>query len=75
MADVPASLDSVHWISEALERLRVPYAFIGGVALNTWGVPRATFDLDLARARGALSFRRAKGQPACRWTPSLHGGD
>ena len=48
MADVPASLDSVYLISGAMERLRMPYAFVGGVALNTWGVPRATFDLDLA---------------------------
>jgi hypothetical protein len=48
MADVPASLDSVYLIAGALERVRMPYAFIGGVALNTWGVPRATFDLDLA---------------------------
>jgi hypothetical protein len=47
MADVPASLDSVYRIVGALERVRMPYAFIGGVALNTWGVPRATFDLDL----------------------------
>lgn len=48
MADVPASLDSVYRVAGALERSRFPYAFIGGVALNTWGVPRATFDLDLA---------------------------
>src|SRR5688572_8378795 len=48
MADVPASLDSVYLLSGALERLGIPYAFIGGIALNTWAVPRATFDLDLA---------------------------
>lgn len=48
MADVPASVDSVYRIAGALERLRMPYAFIGGVALNAWGIPRATFDLDLA---------------------------
>lgn len=30
-----------------LDRLRIPYAVIGGVASDQWGIPRMTFDLDL----------------------------
>ncbi len=48
MADVPATLASVYFVAGILDRLELPYAFIGGVALNSWAVPRATFDLDLA---------------------------
>ena len=67
MADVPASLDSIYQITGLLERRGVPHAFIGGVALNTWGVPRATFDLDLAvavpanRMEGLLAELRQAG--------------
>ena len=48
MADQPLSLGAVHQVAELLEGEAVPYAFIGGIAVNTWGLPRATFDLDLA---------------------------
>lgn len=47
MADAPASLDAVYRVSEVLDGERIAYAFIGGIALNAWAVPRATFDLDL----------------------------
>lgn len=47
MADAPVSLDALYRIAGALDRTAVPYAFIGGIALSVWGVPRATFDLDL----------------------------
>lgn len=32
---------------EALERLGLRYAVVGGLAVNTWAVPRATRDVDL----------------------------
>jgi hypothetical protein len=48
MADEPASLEAIHRLAEVLTRERVSYAFIGGIALNAWAIPRATFDLDLA---------------------------
>lgn len=48
MADAPASIAAIYQVAGVLERSRHQHAFIGGVALNTWGVPRATFDLDLA---------------------------
>jgi len=50
MADQPATLDSIHRIVDLVTRERLPYAFIGGVALNAWAVPRATFNLDVAVA-------------------------
>ncbi|MFY9346005.1 MAG: hypothetical protein WAT39_26175 [Planctomycetota bacterium] len=31
-----------------MERTGTEYAFMGGLAVTVWGIPRATFDLDLA---------------------------
>ncbi len=50
MADSPASLDAIERAARVLVDARVPYAFIGGVAMGVWAVPRPTFDLDLAIA-------------------------
>ena len=50
MADNPASLDALSRAAGVLAGARVPYAFIGGVAMGAWAVPRPTFDLDLAVA-------------------------
>jgi len=47
-ADAPASLEAIQAVASALEEASVRYAFIGVAALNARGVPRATFDLDLA---------------------------
>lgn len=47
MADAPASLEWIYRVSEALKLAQIPYAFIGGVAVVAWGIPRQTFDLDL----------------------------
>jgi len=33
-----------------LDRLGIPYAIMGGFAVRTWGVPRPTYDADLAVA-------------------------
>jgi hypothetical protein len=41
---VPESL--VLQIARTLEAIQTTYAFMGGVAVNAWGVPRATFDID-----------------------------
>lgn len=50
MADAPVSLASLYTVASLLDREHIPYAFIGGAALNTWGIPRSTFDLDIAIA-------------------------
>jgi hypothetical protein len=39
MADVPVSLEALQRVAGVLEDLGIPHAFIGGVALNTWGSP------------------------------------
>jgi hypothetical protein len=31
-----------------LDQLRIPYALMGGFAVRTWGVPRPTYDADIA---------------------------
>lgn len=33
-------------ITEVFERLAIPYALIGGLAVRLYGIPRATFDVD-----------------------------
>lgn len=57
MADAPASLEAIQRVAAILEREHVAYAFIGGIALNAWGIPRATFDLDLAASVDAAGAR------------------
>ena len=32
---------------DLLERHRIPYLLMGGMVVPIWGVPRATFDVDL----------------------------
>lgn len=39
-----------------LESSGVTYAFVGGLALNAWGIPRATFDIDFLVAAGDEGF-------------------
>jgi hypothetical protein len=50
MADQPVTLDSIDRVVDVVTKAGLTYAFIGGVAMNTWAIPRATFDLDLAIA-------------------------
>jgi hypothetical protein len=47
MADAPISKDVIYKLARLLDREKATYAFMGGVALNVWGIPRATFDLDV----------------------------
>jgi hypothetical protein len=48
MADAPLTIDAVYRVAGIVSRENIPFAFIGGVALGAWGIPRGTFDLDLA---------------------------
>jgi hypothetical protein len=41
---------TLHEGVEALESLGIPYAVVGGLAVGTWSVPRATRDVDLYAA-------------------------
>jgi predicted nucleotidyltransferase len=46
----PVSVETVYAVERVLREHGIEHAFIGGLALSAWGVPRATFDLDLAVA-------------------------
>jgi hypothetical protein len=50
MERVPVPEDAVFRLVDVVERVGVPYAMMGGLALNAWGIPRATYDLDAALA-------------------------
>ena len=52
MADQPASLDAIGRAARVLTEAGLAHAFIGGVAMGAWAVPRPTFDLDVAVASG-----------------------
>lgn len=47
MADAPVTVDAVYRVAGILDREKIPFAFIGGVALSAWGIPRGTFDMDV----------------------------
>ncbi len=47
-------------VTEALEQRHVRYAVVGGVAVNLYGIPRTTFDLDIVVIRDAESLRRCR---------------
>ena len=40
-------------LRDALERLDIPYAVMGGVAVSFWGLPHFTHDIDVAVGVGA----------------------
>lgn len=44
----PVSIPTVYAVERILRERAFEHAFVGGLALSAWGVPRATFDLDLA---------------------------
>jgi hypothetical protein len=44
----PISVPTIYAVERILREHGVEHAFVGGLALSAWGVPRATFDLDLA---------------------------
>jgi hypothetical protein len=55
-ADVQRALARV---TERLERLAIPYAVVGALALNEWGYRRVTVDVDLLLSREGLARLQA----------------
>ncbi len=47
MTREPVTIEVVRSVHEILSKNAIPHAFVGGLALNAWGIPRATFDIDL----------------------------
>jgi len=39
--------DTLHSLVELLDKLSIPYAVMGGIAVRAHGVPRPTYDIDL----------------------------
>lgn len=50
MSPEPIDVTTVYAVERILRESGLEHAFVGGLALSAWGVPRATFDLDLAVA-------------------------
>lgn len=58
-------------VHEALTDLDLPYAIIGGAAVQIWGEPRFTKDLDLTVFVSIESFPEAVGQVLVRLHPRI----
>ena len=74
-ADLYAELRS---IAEALDRIGVAYALVGGLAVSIYTVPRATEDIDVMlaredRARAIEALRPLGFTPAGRPMPAAGG--
>ncbi len=39
--------ETLHSLIELLDRLSIPYAVMGGIAVRAYGVPRPTYDIDV----------------------------
>lgn len=46
-------VDTFLTVLRVVEDLALPYVVMGGIAVNAWGLPRTTFDVDLALDIGA----------------------
>ncbi len=53
MSREPVTIEVMCEIHRILDVHTIPHTFVGGLALNAWGVPRATFDIDLCIVLGA----------------------
>ena len=45
---------------DVLEKLRLPYAVMGGFAVRVWSIPRATWDVDVTVTAGPGDLTRLK---------------
>lgn len=60
MTDLPIERILIEAIAQ-IERLRITYAVMGGFAARAWGLPRPTFDADIAIAVDAAGLQRLLG--------------
>lgn len=52
MSREPVTIEVMCVIHAVLTAHAIPHTFVGGLALNAWGIPRATFDIDLCIVLG-----------------------
>jgi hypothetical protein len=60
-----------------LERERLPYAFMGGIVVPIWGIPRATYDVDVTLSvdsEGLARFLRAAKASGYEVDPPFEAG-
>lgn len=57
MTELPVQQILLDTVS-VIERLGIPYAIMGGFAARAWGLPRPTFDADIAVAVDADSLQQ-----------------
>lgn len=57
MSELPAQRFLLEVIA-VLERLQIPYMIMGGFAVRTWGIPRPTYDADVAVAADDAQLAR-----------------
>ena len=58
MSREPVTIEVMCEIHRILGANAIPHTFVGGLALNAWGIPRATFDIDLCVVLGAGEQQR-----------------
>ena len=66
---------AVREIHQLLADLRLPYAIIGGTAVQVWGEPRFTQDLDLTILAPTESFPETIGHLLARLNPRIPNAD
>ena len=52
MTREPITIEVMCDVHRILLAHAIPHTFVGGLALNAWGIPRATFDIDLCIVLG-----------------------
>ena len=45
-------------VVDVLERAAIPYAFMGGMVVPIWGIPRATYDIDVTLSADRVGITR-----------------
>ncbi len=67
----PSPVEAVVEVASFLESIRIPYAIIGGLAVQHWGEPRATRDVDITVMVPAESVDAFLHQATHRFQPRL----
>jgi hypothetical protein len=73
----PVSIETLYEVARTIRDQKIVYTFVGGLALNAWAIPRATFDLDMAIVLPAERQRellRSLGRIGWSFDPVFEGG-
>lgn len=53
-------LDALFFVAELLQKSRIPYVLIGGVAISYWATPRYTKDVDFTLSLTPMAWEKLK---------------